>query len=373
MLTSGLLDKAIAKTTSDTIMEVIEDEENRTEPPSNSRIGVDTNSTKFKAAAIAGILLVGFVAMQLVLGFSVGDYQVAIANAEVDEDNNELKFQILIGTPMFKGAPSDPISLTISYGDDVVWSGEETASSTTMWVEVPFSEFYSGNSRATGSSGADTLYSVGAELNGNSAVSLELDSEMMDRTVTEGGGELIAKTESTGDETQNGLNHLGAQMRIETGVGDPVNEELLLGISSDYTIEASILFGSSVEYTYPSITVDGQNAQWSTSGGYEAGFGAFEGQWLTLSGTELVLGEAYIPRDLFYDNGDGCYKIQLTVTHVSPFDGGGQEPLVFTSDGYEFFWDYNEGRDAENDPGADGEYGTDDDVPGEPYKPTGSC
>mgnify|MGYP001331926456 CR=1 FL=1 len=373
MLTSGLLDKAMAKTTDDGIMEVVETEENRKRSSANSGISLDTNSTKFKAAAIAGILLVGFVLMQLVLGFSMGDYQVAIANAEVDEDNNDLKFQILIGTPMFKGAPSDPVSLTISYGDEVVWSGKETPSSTTMWIEVPFSDFYSGNSRATGSSGADTLYSIGAELNGNSAVSLELDSEMMDRTVTEGGGELIAKTESTGSEEKNGLNHVGAQMRIETGVGDPVNEELLLGISSDYSVEAAIIFGGSVEYTYPKITVDGQNAQWSTSGGYETGTGAFEGQWLTLSGTELVLGEAYIPRSLFYENGDGCYKIQLTVTHVSPFDAGGQEPLVFTSDGYEFFWDYNENRDAESDPGPDGEYGTDDDVPGEPYKATGSC
>ena len=255
MLTSGLLDKAMAKTTDDGIMEVVETEENRKNSSVSSGISFDTNSTKFKAAAIAGILLVGFVLMQLVLGFSMGDYQVAIANAEVDEDNNDLKFQILIGTPMFKGAPSDPVSLTISYGEEVVWSGKETPSSTTMWIEVPFSDFYSGNSRATGSSGADTLYSIGAELNGNSAVSLELDSEMMDRTVTEGGGELIAKTESTGSEEKNGLNHVGAQMRIETGVGDPVNEELLLGISSDYSVEAAIIFGGSVEYTYPKIIV----------------------------------------------------------------------------------------------------------------------
>lgn len=363
----------MAKTTDDDIMEVIETEEIGSILNDTSNDSGLLDSTKFKALAIAGILILGFIVIQLVLGFSMGDYQVAIANAEVDEDKNELKFQILIGTPMFKGAPSDPVTLSINYGDEKIWTGSETPKSTTMWVEVPFSEFYSGNSRATGSLGADILYTIDAELNGMYAVTLELDSEMMDRTVTEGGGELIAKTKSTGNEEKNGLNHLGAQMRIETGVGDPVNEELLLGINSDYSVEAAIIFGGSVEYTYPTVTVDGQNAQWSTSGGYETGIGAFEGQWLTLSGTESELNEAYIPRSMFYDNGDGCYKIQLTVTHVSPFDAGASEPLVFTSDGYHFYWEYNENRDAESDPGSDGEYGTDDDIPGEPYKPTESC
>ena len=326
----------MAKTTDDDIMEVIETEEIGSILNDTSNDSGLLDSTKFKALAIAGILILGFIVIQLVLGFSMGDYQVAIANAEVDEDKNELKFQILIGTPMFKGAPSDPVTLSINYGDEKIWTGSETPKSTTMWVEVPFSEFYSGNSRATGSLGADILYTIDAELNGMYAVTLELDSEMMDRTVTEGGGELIAKTKSTGNEEKNGLNHLGAQMRIEPGVGDPVNEELLLGINSDYSVEAAIIFGGSVEYTYPTVTVDGQNAQWSTSGGYETGIGAFEGQWLTLSGTESELNEAYIPRSMFYDNGDGCYKIQLTVTHVSPFDAGASEPLEFTSDGYHF-------------------------------------
>ena len=58
------------------------------------------------------------------------------------------------------------ISVLINYGDEKIWTGSETPKSTTMWVEVPFSEFYSGNSRATGSLGADILYTIDAELNG---------------------------------------------------------------------------------------------------------------------------------------------------------------------------------------------------------------
>ena len=369
----------MAKTTDSDIMEVVETEELELKSEKSQSSEFDFNSTKFKALAIAGILLVGFIALQLVLGFSVGDYQVAIAKAEVDEDKNELKFQILIGTPMFGGAPSDPITLSISYGDEVVWTRSKTTTSTTMWVEVPFSEFYSGNSRATGASGADKIYSLDAELNGMVATTLELNSEMMDRTITSGDGELIVKTaqcdantdcngdndkpcenpndEDCGDVENNGLNHLGAQMRIALGVQDPVNEDLLLGISSDYSLQAIILYEGDEQFSYPQINVDGVGATWSDSGGYLSSFASFEGQWLTLGGTESILEESYIPRSMFYENGDGCYKIQLTVTHVSPFGTDAAVPLVFISDGYHFHWEYNENRDAAN----------------EPYKHTESC
>ncbi|HJM87974.1 MAG TPA: hypothetical protein QF433_07140, partial [Candidatus Thalassarchaeaceae archaeon] len=64
-----------------------------------------------------------------------------------------------------------------------------------------------------------------------------------------------------------------------------------------------------------------------------------------------------IPRDSFYDNGDGCYSVEITVIHNSPF---GDDITGTSSQGWEFFWDYNEGRDTTGESP-------------DPYKPPEDC
>jgi hypothetical protein len=134
----------------------------------------------------------------------------------------------------------------------------------------------------------------------------------------------------------------------------------MLHVDSDYTIVANISFEGTTVFTFPSVTVDGSTATWTDGGGL------IESAWLDLDGTGVKLDafggtQNYIPRDDFYD-GDGCYTIDITVTHDSPF---GDVFSDSATQGFQFWWEYNETRDS-SDANGDGE-------PDEPYKPTEAC
>jgi hypothetical protein len=116
------------------------------------------------------------------------------------------------------------------------------------------------------------------------------------------------------------------------------------------------MYGPTTTYTFPTVTVDGDSATWS------GGFGTVEDSWLELQGDESIVDlfaetVFFIPRDSFYDNGDGCYSVEITVIHNSPF---GDDITGTSSQGWEFFWDYNEGRDTTGESP-------------DPYKPPEDC
>ena len=79
---------------------------------------------------------------------------------------------------------------------------------------------------------------------------------------------------------------------------------------------------------------------------------------------------SFIPRDDFFEGDDGCYTIEITVVHTPPF---GDDITGVSSQGWKFWWDYNENRDTQpNDENNDGDIdpateGT------EPYKSPETC
>jgi hypothetical protein len=198
---------------------------------------------------------------------------------------------------------------------------------------------------------------------------------MMDRTINDVDGELIAVTKETdcdsdGNCEKNGLDHVGAQFRVGVGAIDPVESNstgIMLHVDSDYSIEASIIYEGSAVYTFPTVSVDGSSATWA------GGAGDVEGAWLDLEGDGQKLDsfnnvQYYIPRGDFFDS-DGCYSIEVTVTHESGF---GDTFSDTSSQGYLFWWDYNENRDTEGEDTSDPPDGVAD-TDGEPYKPTEAC
>ena len=316
---------------------------------------------KIGAAVVS--LLVLFVGYQVAMGFSFGTGSMTIVEHSIDEDNNNLKIQIRFGNPMFSSASKDPVQISVSYGDDEVHTTTETPSSNLLNVEIPFSAFYQGNSRATGSSGSDTLYKINAVQGDLVANEYKIEpASVMDRTITNGDAELIVMSTNSNTEC-NGVCHDGVSMRVSMGVQDAVNSDLISHIDSDYTINAKIVYeGSQVVYTYPQITVNGYLAQWSTSGAnLMSGAGSVEDSWLQLSGSNSGnFGIEYIDRDDFYQD-DGCYKLVFTLDLASTFDVNNLGTQEFESQGYEYFWEYNENRDTTGENGGD------------PYKPTGEC
>ena len=139
----------------------------------------------------------------------------------------------------------------------------------------------------------------------------------------------------------------------------------ILHVESDYQVVAMITFEGSEVYTAPTVSVDGSSANWSERSG------VVENGWLDIGGDGSytnLFGEAvsFVDRNTFYVE-DGCYKISVTVTPDSPF---GEEFTIESTQGYEFFWEYNENRDTTLvDSDNDGE----EDDEREPYKPTEAC
>ena len=321
--------------------------------------GMMSEGLAMKVGAAAISLLVIFVGYQVVMGFSFGTGSMTITDHSIEEDNDALKIKIRFGNPMFSSASKDAVQVSVSFGDVEVYTTTATPSSNLLNVEIPFSDFYQGNSRATGSSGADTLYKINANQGDLVATEYKIEpASIMDRTITKGEGELIVMTTNSETSECNGVCHDGVSMRVSMGVQDAVNADLISHIDSDYTINAEILYeGSQVVYSYPQITVNGYLAQWSTSGqNILSGAGSVEDSWLQLSGSDTGnFGIEYIARDDFYQD-DGCYMLRFTLEMDSTYDVENVGIQTFESQGYDLHWDANEGASDGNN-----------------YQPTGDC
>jgi len=332
-------------------------------PPSgggnNPFDGLDSSKVKMGIAGVVVTLLILFVLYQVVMGFTFGGYSISVSDVEVDEAENNLRVEVYIGTPMFKSSPSGQMSMTISYGPGEVWTGSFSVDSKLSWYEVPFADFYRNNSRGAASDGSDIEYSVSVTLEGSSSESYPISGELSDRTIDTVDGELSQVTQICDCDEKNDLDHIGFQFRVGMGALDPVQSNttnLMMHVDSDYTVEAKIMYGSTTAYTYPTVTVDGASATWA------GGSGTVEDSWLDLAGDSSVddgFGgfTYYIPRDDFYDNGDGCYSVEITVIHSSPY---GDDITGTSSQGWEFFWDYNEVRTTTGESP-------------DPYKPPEDC
>ena len=362
---SGLLDKAkeaeaSKKVVTESVKIVPEISEpvtsSSTEIKSSAFSNMMSNGMGMKIGALIVGLLVLFVGYQVAMGFSFGTGSMTITDHSIEEDNDALKIQIRFGNPMFSSASKDAVQISVSYGDEEVFTTTATPSSNLLNVEIPFSDFYQGNSRAVGSSGADVLYKINANQGNLKATEYNIEpANIMDRTITKGDGELIVMSTNSNTEC-NGVCHDGVSMRVSMGVQDAVNTDLISHIDSDYTINAQIIYeGSQLVYSYPQIRVNGFLAQWSSSG-LLSGAGSVEDSWLQLSGSDSGnFGIEYIARDDFYQD-DGCYHLRFTLDMDSTYDVDDVGTLTFESPGYDLHWNANEGA---ND--------------GDNYQPTGEC
>ena len=321
--------------------------------------GFDSGMVKKGVAASVVALLILFIAYQAIMGFSLGGYSISVSDVDVDESDNTLGVQVFIGTPMFKSSPSGQMSMTISNGTGSVWTGTFAVSSKLSWYDVNIADFYQGNSRAAAADGSNIDYTITVELEGSTSDAYAIPGELSDRTINTVDGELSQVVSSCDCDDKNDLDHVGLKFRVGMGALDPVESDtsnLMMHINSDYTVYANITHDSSVVFSFPTVTVNGDAASW------DGGAGKVENAWIELEGEgELLDGfndtVSYIPRDDFYQGDDGCYTVEITVVHTSPF---GDDITGVSSQGWKFFWDYNEVRTTEGE-SAD------------PYKPPESC
>ncbi len=288
--------------------------------------------------------------------FSWQGGNVRASEFSIDEANDNLLFTLY-------NTVGEDASASIEVGGEEVWSATGIEYSTKGYSEVsaPLSEVYQGSTLDQNGNAALT-YTIKVS-SGDAEWEDEIDADILHRTITAAGADMIPVTEQVQQGTPGSgnehteTNHLGLQIRLGLGQellnlergenGEGLWDVRIKQISGDYSLTLSINKDGSEVWSVSSIfTIDGESM---TSNGGDSG--TLIGGWMDLELSNSMdvqtNGENevyYIPRDDFYDDGDGCYKIMISVTHS--ISTGEVHESFESINGFHYYWEENENRDS---------------------------
>ena len=289
--------------------------------------------------------------------FSWQGGNVRASEFSIDEANDNLLFTLY-------NTVGEDASASIEVGGEEVWSATGIEYSTDGYSEVsaPLSEVYQGSTLDQNGNAALT-YTIKVS-SGNIEWDGEIDSDVLERTVTAAGVDMQPVTEQE-DESGDGsghtdTTHLGLRIGIGIGMektnlnraesGEGQWGAYIKQLSSDYSFTMVITHeGSTVWDASTTFTVDGDSM---TSSGGDTG--TFAAGWMDLvmsnsmdtTKDELSRDVHYIPRDDFWQ-GDGCYKATLTITHT--ISTGESFDTFSKTNGFHYYWEENENKNADEE------------------------
>ena len=289
--------------------------------------------------------------------FSWQGGNVRASEFSIDEANDNLLFTLY-------NTVGEDASASIEVGGEEVWSATGIEYSTNGYSEVsaPLSEVYQGSTLDQNGNAALT-YTIKVS-SGNIEWDGEIDSDVLERTVTAAGVDMQPVTEQE-DESGDGsghtdTTHIGLQIGIGIGMektnlnraesGEGQWDAYIKQLSSDYSFTMVITHeGSTVWDASTTFTVDGDSM---TSSGGDTG--TFAAGWMDLvmsnsmdtTKDELSRDVHYIPRDDFWQ-GDGCYKATLTITHT--ISTGESFDTFSKTNGFHYYWEENENKNADEE------------------------
>ena len=289
--------------------------------------------------------------------FSWQGGNVRASEFSIDEANDNLLFTLY-------NTVGEDASASIVVGGEEVWSATGIEYSTKGYSEVsaPLSELYQGSTLDQNRNAALT-YTIKVS-SGDIEWDGEIDSKVLERTVTAAGADMQPVTEQE-DESGDGsghtdTTHLGLQIGIGIGMEDTDLNRVESGeghwdayikqLNSDYSFTLVITYdGSTVWDASTTFTVDGDSM---TSSGGDTG--TFTAGWMDLvmsnsmdtTKDELSRDIHYIPRDDFWQ-GDGCYKATLTITHT--ISTGDSFDTFSKTNGFHYYWEENENKSHEEE------------------------
>ena len=289
--------------------------------------------------------------------FSWQGGNVKASEFSIDEANDNLLFTLY-------NTVGEDASASIEVGGEEVWSATGIEYSTNGYSEVsaPLSEVYQGSTLDQNGNAALT-YTIKVS-SGNIEWDGEIDSDVLERTVTAAGVDMQPVTEQE-DESGDGsghtdTTHIGLQIGIGIGMektnlnraesGEGQWDAYIKQLSSDYSFTMVITHeGSTVWDASTTFTVDGDSM---TSSGGDTG--TFAAGWMDLvmsnsmdtTKDELSRDVHYIPRDDFWQ-GDGCYKATLTITHT--ISTGESFDTFSKTNGFHYYWEENENKNADEE------------------------
>jgi len=299
-----------------------------------------------------GITFLVITAIPYFAAFSWQGGNVRASLFEIDEANDILSFTLY-------NTAGGEATASISVKGEEVWTkdGIEANNEGISTVEVPLADIYRGSTiDANDHSALTYTLSISA---GEYSWEGEITPELLDRTITAVGADMLPVTEQYENGNNTDTNHLGIQMKLGLGKensdlqrsSNPAEGEwdaYIQEISSDYTFTITISNdGSEVWNGGTTFSVNGDSMT-SSKGSKSISYGWLDLELNGMETKENINGQEvyYIPRSDFYD-GDGCYKTTITITHIVP--GGDSFDAFSSTNGFEYFWEENENRSDEDD------------------------
>ena len=287
------------------------------------------NPVKMGIAAVLAILLTtGPYAIGLFVG---APDTFAVTDLEYDEEDNQLSFKVRGG---IDEATATINSISINGITTEVWSGSESLGDNGARFKIPIEDFFQGNSETciycSDSSLVEYQLVVG-DGEGTTSV-IDLNTGFTTREVLHAGVQIQdhMTTENSGSGQQGTTTTVidGLIIDVLAGIMPDDHEALDGGLHSmstgeedagtlgivqgDYTLELSVLKGTTKKWSHPTVAVDGYSASYNSGGEFKNGEMT---TWLRMGGTSTDNnGILFLHEDDFYD-GDGCYTFEVKITN----------------------------------------------------------
>ena len=313
---------------------------------------------------IAGVLAILLTTGPYAIGLFIGAPETfAISELEYDEEDNELSFKVLGGIDEAT-ATINTISSSTGVKTEV-WSGSKSLGDNGVRFKIPVEDFFQGNSETciycTDSSNVD--YQLVVDDGEGTSSTIDLNPGFTTREVLHAGVQIQdhMTSENSGTGTSGTTTTVidGLIIDVLAGIMPDDHEPLDGGLHSmstgeedagtlgivqgDYTLELSVLKGTTKKWSHPTVAVDGYAASYNSGGEFKNGEMT---TWLRMGGTSTDdNGILFLHEDDFYD-GDGCYTFEVKITNSYYTDAA----VVVES---RMSWELNFEQYNDNDGGQD--------------------
>ena len=285
------------------------------------------NPTKM---AIAGALAILLTAGPYAIGIFIGAPDTfAVAELEYDEEDNELSFKVLGG---IDEATATINTISSTGVETEVWSGSKSLGDNGARFKIPIEDFFQGNSETCiyCSDTSLVVYQLVVDDGEGTSSTTDLSTGFTTREVLHAGVQIqdhmTTQNSGTGSAGSTTTVIDGLIIDVLAGVMPDDHEALDGGrhsmstgkegagprgiFNGDYTIELSVMKGTTNQWNHPTIAVDGYDASFNSNGEFKNGEMT---TWLRMGGTETdENGILFLHEDDFY-NGDGCYTFEVKI------------------------------------------------------------
>jgi len=280
------------------------------------------------SVALAFVIAVGPYAAIMIVPTNAS---MAVTEVTIDEDQDVISFVV-------RGSFAEADAKIYADGTEV-WSGSKSMSNDRASFDVSIATIFQGNSLDY-TANVVKEYTIEVESSDGQKITTDIDPDFTTREVlnsatrvskvlkssTSGSGGGTSSTVTDGLTIEAIVGLFSPSESEQDGGGHTLNNLGLIPVTSDYSFKMTIKKGTSTKYVMPTVTVNGLDAQWSSSlSGSQTGKA---NGWLGMPGTALNdLSTEYLQKDDFYD-GSGCYTFEIEVTNQFY---AGDTPTTYTS------------------------------------------